>query len=292
MISWIEPLATRWISRRAAPNPEAVAKASAQTPAIVITGGSAGIGLALARAFAPRAQALVLVGRHEERLGNAARSIAEAHGVRTLPLVLDVGQPDAAEVLSHWLAGEELFCDVLVNNAGVGMAGPFEAGAPDGLDTLIATNVAGLTRLTRALLPGMLARGRGGILGIASLGGVIPGPWQAAYYASKAFVISLSEAIAAETAGRGVRICVVLPGPVDTRFHARMGAEGARYRQVMLASTPDRVARSAVRGFRLGRRVVAPGVVATVAAYTLRVLPHALTVPVVRWLLAGRWMTH
>jgi hypothetical protein len=131
----------------------------------------------------------------------------------------------------------------------------------------------------------MLARGRGGILSISSLGALIPGPHQAAYYASKSFVLSLSEAIRAEVAGRGVRVSVVLPGPVETRFHARMDAEGALYRYFLAAANPDRVAALAVRGYRLGRGVIAPGLVPTLAIAVLRILPHAITVPVVRWLL-------
>ena len=105
----------------------------------------------------------------------------------------------------------------------------------------------------------MKARGAGGILNVASLGGYAPGPYQAAYYASKAYVLSLTEALAAEAAGSGVRICVVAPGPVETRFHAKMGGEGAFYRSFIRAQTPKAVAASAYRGFMLGRRVVVPG---------------------------------
>ena len=288
MLPLIESLATLWISRRATPDAAAVAAAAEQTPAVVITGGGAGIGLAIAREFTSRTSAIVLIGRQEGRLHNAARSLAHASGVRVLPLALDIGQPDAGDVLLRWLDLEGLTCEVLVNNAGLGISGPFHACDVTELDAVIAANIAGLARLTRAVLPGMLARSRGGILSIASLGGVIPGPGQAAYYASKAFVISLSEAIASETSGRGVRVAVVLPGPVSTRFHARMGAEGAGYRRFFLSSTPERIARSAVRGFRLGRRVIAPGPIPTVLAYGLRILPHAVTVPIVGWLLAVR----
>jgi short-subunit dehydrogenase len=280
MMSFFETIATWWISRRASRGSKAVAAAAGRTPAVIITGGGSGIGLAIARQFAPRASAIVLIGRHEKRLQVAARGLAKAHnGLRILTFALDVGRPNAGEILLQWLENEELLCDVLVNSA---------ACDSNELEALIATNVAGLSRLTRAVLPGMLARGSGGVLSIASLGGVIPGPWQAAYYASKAYVISLSEAISAETAGRGVRVAVVLPGPVLTRFHARMGSEAALYRRLIVASTPDRIARIAVRSFRLGRRVIAPGPIPTILAYALRILPHTLTVPIIGWLLAVR----
>jgi short-subunit dehydrogenase len=286
MMDLLEKIATRWISRRADPRPDALTAVKDLTPAIVITGGSSGIGLALAREFAKRASALVLIARTQSRLDHAAASLAtEFPGLRIETLCLDVGDPTAIDRLAAWLAERRLYCDVLVNNAAVGQSGPFSAAAPEKLDTMIATNVAAVARLTRAMLPGMLARGRGGILSISSLGGLIPGPHQASYYASKAFVVSLSEAIRAEVAGRGVRIAVVLPGPVETRFHARMDAEGALYRHFLKAARPERVAALAVRGYRLGRSVIAPGILPALAVPVLRILPHAITVPVVCWLL-------
>lgn len=286
MIDILENVATRWLSRRAEPQPTAVAAVRDLTPAVVITGGSSGIGLALAHQFARYAQAIVLIARTQNRLDRAVIALAtEYPGIRVEPLLLDIGRPDAVEIIAAWLTEKRLYCDVLVNNAGVGQSGPFSASDPSGLDAVIATNIAAVARLTRAMLPDMLARGRGGILSISSLGALIPGPHQATYYASKAFVVSLSEAIRSEVAGRGVRIAVVLPGPVETRFHARMNAEGALYRHFLKAASPERVAALAMRGYRLGRGVIAPGMIPTLAIPVLRILPHAVTVPVVRWLL-------
>lgn len=286
MIDLLENIATRWLSRRAEPQQTAVAAVRDLTPAVVITGGSSGIGLALAHQFAKRAEALVLIARTQNRLDRAVATLnAEHPGIRFEPLLLDICRPDAVEIIAAWLTEKRLYCDVLVNNAGVGQSGPFSASDPSGLDVVIATNIAAVARLTRAMLPDMLARGRGGILSISSLGALIPGPHQATYYASKAFVVSLSQAIRSEIAGRGVRIAVVLPGPVETRFHARMDAEGALYRHFLKAASPERVAALTVRGYRLGRGIIAPGMIPTLAIPVLRVLPHAITVPVVRWLL-------
>jgi len=286
MMDILENAATRWLSRRAQPQPSALAAIVGLTPAVVITGGASGIGLALAHEFAKRESALVLVARTQSRLDRAAAEIAaQRPGVRVETLLLDIASPDAADVINAILAEKRLYCDVLVNNAGVGQSGPFSASAIGGLDALIATNITAVARLTRAMLPGMLARGRGGVLSVASLGALIPGPHQAAYYASKAFVVSLSEAIRSEIAGCGVRVAVVLPGPVETRFHARMDAEGALYRYFIAAASPERVAALTVRGYRLGRGLIAPGIVPTLAVSVLRILPHAITVPVVRWLL-------
>lgn len=286
MMDLLENIATRWLSRRAEPQQTALAAVRDLKPAVVITGGSSGIGLALAHQFAKRAEALVLIARTQNRLDRAIAALSTEHpGVRFEPLLLDIGRPDAVEIIAAWLTEKRLYCDVLVNNAGVGQSGPFSASDPSGLDTLITTNIAAVARLTRAMLPDMLARGRGGILSISSLGALIPGPHQATYYASKAFVVSLSEAIRSEVAGHGVRIAVVLPGPVETRFHARMDAEGALYRHFLKAASPERVAALAIRGYRLGRGVIAPGMIPTLAIPVLRILPHAVTVPVVRWLL-------
>jgi short-subunit dehydrogenase len=286
MINPLERLATTWIGRWARPHPDALAATRDLTPAVVITGGSSGIGFALAAEFARRGDALVLVGRTQSRLEAAVNALQQSHaGVRVDTLLLDVGRPESTSVLSSWLEAHGLYCDVLVNNAAVGISGPYSVADPVQLETLVATNVAAVVRFTRAVLPSMLARGHGGIITVSSLGALIPGPNQAAYYASKAFVLSLSEAIASETSGLGVRVTAVLPGPVETRFHARMKAEGSLYRHVLAAATPERVARLTMRGYRLGRRVVAPGLVPTLAIVALRYLPHALTVPMVRWLL-------
>ena len=131
----------------------------------------------------------------------------------------------------------------------------------------------------------MLERRRGGILNVASLGAYVPGPHQAAYYASKAYVLSLTEAIATETAGRGVKISVLVPGPVETVFHANMGAEASRYRALLPALTAERVADAGYRGFTFGQRVVAPGLLTRPSLIALKLLPHPISVPLVAWLL-------
>ena len=126
-------------------------------------------------------------------------------------IVCDVARADAAEIITSGLRQAGLYLDVLVNNAGIGLAGPFLTQAPDDLSHLIAVNIDGLTRLTRAALPDMIARQRGGILNMASLGAYVPGPNQAAYYASKSYVLSLTEALASEVSGQGVRVAAVAP---------------------------------------------------------------------------------
>ena len=133
----------------------------------------------------------------------------------------------------------------------------------------------------------MRVRGRGGILNLASLGGYAPGPNQAAYYASKAYVLSLTEAIAAETAGEGVRVCALAPGPVNTRWHARW-ARSAFYRSFVPPASARSVARAGYLGFVLGLRVTIPGLINPFLALAMRIMPHRIVIPIVGWLLRPR----
>ncbi len=263
-------------------------KPSERGSAVVVTGGSRGIGLAIARRFAKAGHTIVLVARHREALDAAAAELRTKSGVRVVTLALDVTEPDAPHRIDAALEANGLACDVLVNNAGIGLSGRFDDHSHEKIEALLALNVTALTRLMRHVLPQMRARGRGGVLNIASLGGYVPGPHQAVYYASKAYVISLSEAVASELAGTGVRVAVVAPGPVATGFHEAMGAESARYRAWLPQMTPERVARSAYRGLKLGRSVIVPGFLNTAAAYALRALPHPIAVTLVGWLLSQR----
>lgn len=256
-----------------------------RSPAVVVTGGTRGIGLASAHIFLANGHNVLIVARNQSELTAAAADLNRQHDGRCRSLALDVTQADAAARITEALQQSDLYLDILVNNAGIGASGAFAENTRDQLDTLVALNVAALTRLTRSALSGMLARGRGGIINLASLGGYVPGPYQATYYASKAYVISLSEAIAAEISGRGVIVCTVAPGPVDTRFHADMGASGAIYKRFLPNLTPERVASAAYRGFTNGQRVVVPGLHYRSAFLALRLLPHFVSVPLTAMLL-------
>jgi uncharacterized protein len=288
--AFAERLVDRWLGRyRSA---RAVAPSST-SPATLVTGGSEGIGLALALQFAADTKRLpqrriVLVARRSDALAVAAAAVHQHHGVTPLTLALDVTAPDAIATIDQLLASYGLHVDVLVNNAGIGLSGPFAEASPATIDQLMALNMAALTRLTLHFLPGMLARGTGGILNVASLGGLTPGPFQATYYASKAYVISLTQALRAECQGQGVRIAVVVPGPVETKFHQRMGAETAYYRRFIHAPSAEFIARVAYRGFRWGRTTIIPGWGWWALAVTMKLAPLTVSVPVVRWLLRPR----
>src|SRR5262249_3026124 len=164
----------------------------------VVTGASEGIGYALARRFAEGGHDLILIARSAGPLAAAADRIRAKAKVAAIPLALDITSPDAIAAIDATLARHSAYADVLINSAGLGVAGRFAEQAPEAMARLIAVNVTALTALTRHFLSGMRVRGRGGILNLASLGSYTPGPYQAVYYASKAYVLSLSEAIAAE----------------------------------------------------------------------------------------------
>jgi short-subunit dehydrogenase len=281
-------LVRSWRRRRWRADPAALSQFEGMQPAVVVTGASRGIGLALARRFASRGCTVVLVARNADRLASAAAAIAGDFGVSVVPLAMDATTPDAPSRIEAELASRRLYADVLVNNAGLGLGGNYLSHDPAKIAALLDLNVRALALLMRHFLPGMLIRGEGGILNVASLGAYTPGPYQAAYYASKAFVLSLTEAVAWESRGLGVRIAVFAPGPVRTGFHASMGAEYAFYRWLLPSLSADRAAASAMRGYHWGRTVITPGLAGPLAAWLMRLTPHPILVPILAWLLKPR----
>lgn len=281
-------LADAWLRRRWRPDPDALSQWAELQPAVVVTGGSEGIGFEIARRFAKRGRAVVLVARSSEPLETAASAIRQEFGTTVLTVPLDVTRPDAPQALQERLLQNGFYADVLVNNAGMGLSGDYISQEPEQLGQLIELNVRALSVLMRHFLPAMCVRGRGGVLNVASLGGYAPGPYQAAYYASKSYVIALTEAVAWETRGLGVRVAVFAPGPVRTRFHARMGAESALYRWLIPAPSPSLAAGSAVRWFEWGRTVITPGVMGPLLAIVMRLTPHPFLIPIIGWLLKPR----
>ncbi|MEZ5925494.1 MAG: SDR family oxidoreductase [Hyphomicrobiaceae bacterium] len=254
----------------------------------VVTGASEGIGRAFAFELARHGHDLLLIARHAGPLEATAAEVVRATGRQVDTFAVDLTSPDATKQVMEELKARHCQVNILVNNAGVGLAGKFQKHEAVGLATLADLNVRALTLLTHAVLPGMLDRGRGGVINVASLGGHIPGPNQAAYYASKAYVISLTEALAWEARGRGVQITAVMPGPVNTQFHADMGAERSYYLKFMGVVSPERVARAGYRGYRLGLTLVYPRLIDRVLALCLRLSPHFIAVPIVSWLLRKR----
>ena len=243
---------------------------------------------AFARRYAAKGRDLLLIARRPEPLARLADELGAAHPVRVATLAQDVTAPETLAAIDAALAAEGGYCDLLVNNAGIGISGPFQDLSGADLEQLLAVNIVASTRLMRHVLKGMVARRRGGIINLASLGAYAPGPYQAPYHASRAYILSLSEAVAAEVAPLGVRITAVAPGPVSTGFHAKMGADQDIYRYLVPAISPETVARWAVAAHNLGARVVVPGFINNVLALLLRLMPHRLSVPIQGWLFYPR----
>jgi uncharacterized protein len=285
----MKALVDLWLRRGWRSDPAAIAALPGTRPITVITGASEGIGHAIAIRCARRANRVLMLARNPTALQAAAEEIARFNpqaDVAFLPL--DLTDPSALTRLDAWLTDCDGYVDILVNNAGIGLAGDFANNDPADLDRLSALNVDAATRLMRHVLPAMLTRGRGGVINIASLGALVPGPYQAAYYASKAYLVSLTQAVAWEIRGRGVRLCAVAPGPVATGFHARMGANHALYRYLLPALSPERVAKSALFSYDLGRTLVVPGLSTKLMAPFLHILPASLLIPLMAVLLRPR----
>lgn len=286
--SWPRRVADVWIGRRAAPEPSAVEAVAGLTPVAVVTGASEGLGRALSLVLAERRLALLLVARRAGPLELLAGEIRRQTGCRVRTLALDVTAANAAETIAAEAQAAGWYVDELVNNAGMGLSGHFVAQTPDDVTMLVRLNVEAATKLMHRFLPDMLARGRGGVLNVASLGGYTPGPYQAAYYASKSYLISLTQAVAWEERGRGVRIAVVSPGPFDTEFHAKMRAERSLYRYLVPSPGAASVARGAIRAYDWGLGVIHPGPLAPAASVFLSVLPRFMLLPLMSGLLWPR----
>ncbi len=199
-------------------------------PVTLITGASSGIGAELARVFAAHGHELVLVARRERELDALADEIAAAGGARPTVLALDLGRRDAVARIAAELAARELEPANVVNNAGFGLAGPAALLDRDEQLAMIDLNVRALTELSLAFTDSLVGH-RGGILNVASIAAFLPGPGMAVYYASKAYVLSFSEALHGELKSRGVRVTALCPGPVSTGFQVRAGIACGRNRR-------------------------------------------------------------
>lgn len=278
-----------WWSRRYVPRTQQRTGSNITTrPATVITGASEGIGRAIARRFAEAGDTIVLVARREPLLQAVADEIRRDFKADPMVLPVDINLPDAAAQIEAALRTRGLHVDVLINNAGFGVSGEFATLPEADVEALVSCNVVALTRLSRYFLPAMLERHRGGLINIASLAGLTPGPYQAPYYASKAYVISLTRAIAYETEGSGVKVMVVTPGPVETNFHARAKAESSFYRYLVPSPSAELVAAATYRGFKWHFTIMAPGISAKITSVIMRFVPKYFVIPATGWLLYPR----
>jgi short-subunit dehydrogenase len=243
-------------------------------PVTLITGASAGIGTELARVFAAHGHELVLVARREDRLKALADTIVASGRPRPAVVALDLGRRDAAASLAAELSARGLEPDIVVNNAGFGLSGDAAVLDRDEQLAMIDLNVRALTELSLAFVDA-LARHRGGILNVASIAAYLPGPGMAVYYASKAYVLSFSEALHRELSDRGIRVTALCPGPVETEFQARSGVQLPGIAKIFELS-PERVAEIGYAALMRGERVAVAGTGNKIAVALMRFIPNAL----------------
>jgi len=256
---------------------------NSKTQTALITGASGGIGYELAKLFARDHYNLVLVARSTERLNQVAAELQRQFQVTVKTVALDLASPPAAKFLFDQMEREGVTVDVLINNAGFGGFGEF-AGTPEE-ETLgqIHLNITALTHLTRLFLPPMLARRSGKVMNVASTAAFQPGPLMAVYYATKAYVLSFSEALANEVAGSGVIVSCFCPGATDTGFAKRAGTEDSRLFKKLRPMNAEVVAGDGYRGLMAGQTVVISGLQNWLVAESVRFAPRKMVTAISRW---------
>jgi short-subunit dehydrogenase len=243
-------------------------------PLALVTGASSGIGIDLARELARDGYDLVLSARRVEPMQKLAEEL-KGLGAATTILAADLSKPGAAPALARDLDARGLVIDCLINNAGLGDNGPFHAGDPTRIGEMLNVNIVALTELTRLLLPGMVTRRRGTVMLVASTAAFQPGPFMAVYCATKAYVLSLGEAIAYELHGTGVTLSVLCPGATDTEFAVVANTTEMPFLKRTPHMTAAEVARQGYAALKGGRAVLVTGWFNKMGAFVSRLAPRS-----------------
>jgi short-subunit dehydrogenase len=252
-------------------------------PTALITGASGGIGYELAKLFAKDHHNLVLVARNGPRLAQVADELQRQFGITVRTVALDLTEPAAPQSLFKQLQSEGVAVDILINNAGYGSFGEFaEVPIEESLGQ-IQLNITALTTLTRLFLGPMLERRSGRIMNVASTAGFQPGPLMAVYYATKAYVISFSEALANELADKHITVTCLCPGATETGFAGRAGNDKSRLFKTLRPMDAKTVARSGYRGLLKGKTLVIPGFRNWLVAESIRISPRKMVTAISRW---------
>ena len=241
----------------------------------LITGASTGIGRALAEVFAGHGHDLILVARSKEKLQACAIELEQTHKVKVAWFTEDLADPGGPARLHRTVSAEGLQVENLVNNAGVGLYGKFVNTDLDAELKMIQLNVTSVVELTKRFLPAMVQNERGRILNVASTAAFVPGPWMSIYYATKAFVLSFSEAIGYELSPKGVTVTTLCPGPTVSEFKVRAGSERSRLFEAFVMDAPT-VARAGYDGMMKGKTVVIPGLRNKLIPVAARLIPRPL----------------
>jgi short-subunit dehydrogenase len=248
----------------------------------LVTGASAGIGVDLAECFARDGYGLILVARSLEALSEVAGRLSKAHKVEASVISADLGAIGSGAALAEEIKTRGLNVDVVVNNAGYGHAGAFAGSDLDVQLGMLDLNNRALVELTHIYWPGMLAKGRGGVLNVASTAAFQPGPLMAIYYASKAFVLSFSEALWEEARGTGVLVSCLCPGPTKSKFRERAGTGATRLSRVGKSMSSESVARQGYQAWRANKRVKITGLRNAFTAALVQILPRETVLRLVR----------
>ena len=252
-------------------------------PLALVTGASSGIGADLARELAKDGHDVVLTARSLAPMEALAAEL-ERYGANSIVIPADLSNPEARKELANAAETRGLKIDVLVNNAGLGALGRFDLMDPGRITEMLQVNIIALTELTRLLVPGMIARRRGRIMLVASTASFQPGPRMAVYFATKAYVLSLGEALAYELRGTGVTVTTLCPGATATEFFKVAGSNTA----LQPAMSASEVARIGYRAMRAGRRVAITGILNRILAVGGRYGPHSITLPATAALMSRR----
>jgi short-subunit dehydrogenase len=246
---------------------------AANPETVLITGASSGIGLELAKCFAADGCKLILVARNKEALENLAEELRGRNKIEVIVLPADLSFPETPKRIFQELSAQKIFVDVLVNNAGFGLHDIFVNLPLQRQLEIIQVNVTALTELAGLFLPGMIERKRGGILNVASVAGFLSGPGMAVYYASKAFVLSFTEALAEELGETAVTILAFCPGATETNF-SQVARGGKSRKSTTTKMSAGQAARYGHRAFRKGQVVSIPGFQNRFLIFLTRILPR------------------
>ena len=242
----------------------------------LITGASSGIGLELAKIAAANNINLILLARNADRMMQLRTELEERHSIKVLVVGCDLSEPNTVEKITALLNSRNIVPDILINNAGFGMFGAFDRIGPDTEANMIQLNVTSLTDLTKVIYRQMRSRGSGRIMNVSSIAGFMPGPWMAVYHATKAYVLSLSEALATEAKGSGVTVTALCPGPTETNFENRAstGVGIKAFKKFGKLPTAAQVAEYGWKSMMKGKTVAVHGWKCRWLLFLIRFLPR------------------
>ena len=249
----------------------------------LITGASSGIGLEFARIAASNNMNLILLARNAEKMMKLREELEELYSIKVLVVGCDLTKHDTVEKISGLLHSRGIVPEILINNAGFGIHGPFERIGYDSETNMIQVNITSLTELTKVIYKQMRQKGRGKIINVASVASFTPGPWMAVYHATKAYVLSFSEALAAEAKGSGVTVTALCPGPTETNFENRAstGAGMNAFKKFGKIPSAKEVAEYGWKAMKKGKRVAIHGRKFRWLLFFTRLLPRKTVVSIV-----------